>query len=103
MDAVKIAAQRGVKIYTIGVGDPEAAGERWGRREGSGPFHVVVKGSGRVRDVDTSSRAGLARLDTQGKSMGVRFNLQPLMSNSRLALFTSTPTLLTQLSTTDSS
>ena len=27
-----------------------------------------------------------ARLDTQGKSMGVRFNLQPLMSNSRLAL-----------------
>jgi predicted DsbA family dithiol-disulfide isomerase len=27
-----------------------------------------------------------ARLDTQWKSMGVRFNLQPLMSNSRLAL-----------------
>jgi predicted DsbA family dithiol-disulfide isomerase len=26
------------------------------------------------------------RLDTQWKSMGVRFNLQPLMSNSRLAL-----------------
>ena len=45
--------------------DPEAAGERWGRREGSGPFHVVVKGSGRVTDVDTSSRTGLARLDIQ--------------------------------------
>ena len=29
-----------------------------------------------------------ARLDTQWKSMGVRFNLQPLMSNSRLALET---------------
>ena len=45
--------------------DPEAAREKWGRREGSGPFHVVVKGSGRVTDVDTSSRTGLARLDIQ--------------------------------------
>jgi predicted lipoprotein len=45
--------------------DPGAAGERWGRREGSGPFHVIVKGSGRVTGVDTASRTGRARVEVE--------------------------------------
>lgn len=43
--------------------DPEAAGAKWGRREGSGPYHVIVRGDGRVTAVDVSSRTGTAALE----------------------------------------
>jgi predicted lipoprotein len=56
--------------------DPALAGERWGRREGSGPFHVIVTGSARVAAVDTSSRTGLAEIDVEVPGSTERVHLQ---------------------------
>ena len=56
--------------------DPASAGETWGRREGSGPFHVIVRGEGRVTAVDTSSRTGLAEVDVEVPGSTERVHLQ---------------------------
>ena len=56
--------------------DPEAAGARWGRREGSGPFNVFVTGTGRVIDLDTSSRAGTAVVEIETSDGPGRARLQ---------------------------
>ena len=50
--------------------DPARARETWGRREGSGPFHVIVRGTGRVTGVDTSSRTGIAEVDVEVDYLG---------------------------------
>jgi predicted lipoprotein len=38
--------------------NPEAAGEKYGRREATNPFNYMIKGSGKVTQVNTESRAG---------------------------------------------
>jgi predicted lipoprotein len=43
--------------------DNAAASEKYGHQQGSGPFNFIVKGQGVVTEVDTSSKAGLARID----------------------------------------
>lgn len=44
--------------------DAEAAGQKYGKREGSSqPWSFLVKGEGKIIEVDTTSRVGLARLD----------------------------------------
>ena len=61
--------------------DPAMTGETWGRREGSGPFHVIVKASGRVTGVDTSSRTGLAEVDVEvpGRTERVHLQIGPVL------------------------
>jgi predicted lipoprotein len=56
--------------------DPARARETWGRREGSGPFHVIVRGTGRVTGVDTSSRTGIAEVDVEVPSGTAATHLQ---------------------------
>jgi predicted lipoprotein len=65
---------------------PEAAGETWGRREGSGPLHVIVKGSGRVAEVDTSSRSGRARveIETPGGPREVVVQIGPVLQGTSI-------------------
>jgi predicted lipoprotein len=38
--------------------NPEAAGQKYGRREATNPFNYMIKGSGKVTQVNTESRAG---------------------------------------------
>jgi predicted lipoprotein len=66
--------------------DPEAAGARWGRREGTGSYTVVVKGAGRVLDVDTSSRVGVASLEieTPGGPERVRLQIGPVLRGTSI-------------------
>jgi predicted lipoprotein len=66
--------------------DPVVAGERWGRREGSGPFHVIVRGSGRVTEVDTSSRTGRARveIETPGGPREVVVQIGPVLQGTSI-------------------
>jgi predicted lipoprotein len=45
--------------------DKTAASKKYGHQQGSGPFNFIVKGQGVVTEVDTSSRAGLARIDLE--------------------------------------
>jgi len=66
--------------------DPEAAGARWGRREGSGPFHVLVTGSGRVVAVDTSSRVGTAvvEIETPEGAEQARLQIGPVLRGTSI-------------------
>lgn len=43
--------------------DSEAASEKYGRHEGNSPYSFMVKGEGKVLELDTSSRAGLLTVD----------------------------------------
>jgi predicted lipoprotein len=43
--------------------DEEAAIEEFGHRSGTGPYSFMARGEGQVVEIDTSSQAGLARLD----------------------------------------
>ena len=66
--------------------DPEAAGARWGRREGAGPSHVIVKGSGRGLDVDVSSRIGIASVEVEvpGGIDRVRLQIGPVLQGTSI-------------------
>ena len=72
------------ELLPVLAADPETVGERWGRREGSGPFHFVVKGSGRVTDVDTSSRTGLARVDTEASDGEILLQVGPVIRGTSI-------------------
>lgn len=45
--------------------DSAKASETYGRREGNSPYSFIVKGRGRVLELDTSSRAGLLKIDLE--------------------------------------
>ena len=66
--------------------DPASAGETWGRREGSGPYHVIVAGSGRVTGVDTSSRTGVAEVDVEvpGGTAAIRLQIGPVLRGTAI-------------------
>ena len=66
--------------------DPEAAGAKWGRREGAGPYHVVVRGEGRVTAVDASSRTGTATLviAVPGGTETVRLQIGPVLRGTSI-------------------
>ncbi len=40
--------------------DPEAAGQKYGRREATNPYNYMVKGTGQVTEIKSESQAGTA-------------------------------------------
>ncbi len=66
--------------------DAEAAGAKWGRREGSGPYHVIVRGTGQVTAVDVSSRTGTASLEiaVPGGMKTVRLQIGPVLRGTSI-------------------
>ena len=66
--------------------DADAAGARWGRREGTGPYHVVVRGRGQVTGVDTASRMGIASLEvaTSEATETVRLQIGPVLRGTSI-------------------
>jgi predicted lipoprotein len=56
--------------------NPEAAGEKYGRREATNPFNYMIKGSGRVTQVNTESRAGTMSVEIGEGSSHETINLQ---------------------------
>jgi predicted lipoprotein len=66
--------------------DAASAGETWGRRQGTGPFHVIVKGSGRITGVDTSSRSGIAEVevDVPGGTERIRLQIGPVLRGTSI-------------------
>jgi predicted lipoprotein len=66
--------------------DAASAGETWGRRQGTGPFNVIVKGSGRITGVDTSSRTGVAEVevDVPGGTERIRLQIGPVLQGTSI-------------------
>ena len=65
--------------------DPASARSRWGRSVG-GSSLALVKGSGRVVEVDTSSRIGLAEVDVDvpGGTDRVRLQIGPVLRGTSI-------------------
>jgi predicted lipoprotein len=74
-----------VELLAVLANDPAAAGERWGRREG-GPSSVMVEGSGRIVEVDTSSRVGTAtvEVDVSGRPERVHLQIGPVLRGTSI-------------------
>ena len=66
--------------------DAEAAGAKWGRREGAGPYHVIVRGAGQVTAVDVSSRTGTASLEiaVPGGTETVQLQIGPVLRGTSI-------------------
>ena len=56
--------------------DPEAAGQKYGKREATNPFNYMIKGSGKVTQVNTESRAGTMTVEIGNGSSHETINLQ---------------------------
>jgi predicted lipoprotein len=56
--------------------NPEAAGQKYGRREATNPFNYLIKGSGKVTQVNTESRAGTMTVEIGNDSNHETINLQ---------------------------
>jgi len=56
--------------------NPEAAGQKYGQREATNPFNYMIKGSGKVTQVNTESRAGTMTVEIGNGSSHENINLQ---------------------------
>jgi predicted lipoprotein len=66
--------------------NPEVAGQKYGRREATNPYNYMVKGTGKVVDVNTQSRAGTLTLDlsANGLTEPVRLQIGPVVLGTAL-------------------
>jgi predicted lipoprotein len=56
--------------------NPEAAGLKYGKREATNPFNYMIKGSGKVTQVNTESRAGTMTVEIGNGNSNETINLQ---------------------------
>ena len=64
--------------------DPESAGEKYGRRESTNPFSYMVKGTGKVTEVNTKSRAGTLTLEIPGLEEKIALQIGPVVRGTAL-------------------
>jgi predicted lipoprotein len=64
--------------------DPAAAGEKYGRRESTNPYSYMVKGSGKVLEVNTQSQAGTLVLEVPGLNEKIALQIGPVVRGTAL-------------------
>ena len=64
--------------------DPSAAGEKYGRRESTNPYSYMVKGSGKVIEVNTQSQAGTVVLEVPGLNEKIALQIGPVVRGTAL-------------------
>ena len=64
--------------------DPAAAGEKYGRRESTNPYSYMVKGSGKVIEVNTQSQAGTLVLEVPGLNEKIALQIGPVVRGTAL-------------------
>jgi len=64
--------------------DPDAAGEKYGRREATNPYNYMVKGTGQVAEINTVSAAGTAIVEIPGLSEKVALQIGPVVRGTAL-------------------
>jgi predicted lipoprotein len=64
--------------------DPAAAGEKYGRRESTNPYSYLVKGSGKVIEVNTQSQAGTLVLEVPGLNEKIALQIGPVVRGTAL-------------------
>ncbi len=64
--------------------DPNAAGEKYGRRESTNPYNYMVKGTGKVTEINTASQAGTATIEIPGLNEKVALQIGPVVRGTAL-------------------
>jgi predicted lipoprotein len=64
--------------------DPNAAGEKYGRRESTNPYNYMVKGTGKVTEINTVSQAGTATIEIPGLNEKVSLQIGPVVRGTAL-------------------
>jgi predicted lipoprotein len=64
--------------------DPNAAGEKYGRREATNPYNYMVKGTGKVTEINTTSAAGTAIVEVPGLDEKVALQIGPVVRGTAL-------------------
>ena len=64
--------------------NPDAAGEKYGRREATNPYNYMVKGTGKVAEVNTESAAGTAIVEIPGLDEKVALQIGPVVRGTGL-------------------
>ena len=64
--------------------DPNAAGEKYGRREATNPYNYMVKGTGKVTEINTVSAAGTAIVEIPGLDEKVALQIGPVVRGTAL-------------------
>jgi predicted lipoprotein len=64
--------------------DPNAAGEKYGRREATNPYNYMVKGTGKVTEINTTSAAGTAIVEIPGLDEKVALQIGPVVRGTAL-------------------
>jgi predicted lipoprotein len=77
-------AQDVAKILPEIRANPDAAGEKYGRREATNPYNYMVKGTGKVAEVNTESAAGTAIVEIPGLSEKVALQIGPVVRGTAL-------------------
>jgi len=64
--------------------DPNAAGQRYGRREATNPYNYMVKGTGKVTEMHTESQAGTAIVEVPGLTEKIALQIGPVVRGTAL-------------------
>lgn len=64
--------------------DPNAAGQKYGRREATNPYNYMVKGTGKVVELHTESQAGTAVVEIPGLAEKVALQIGPVVRGTAL-------------------
>jgi predicted lipoprotein len=64
--------------------DPNAAGQKYGRREATNPYNYMVKGTGKVTEMHTESQAGTAIIEIPGLGEKVALQIGPVVRGTAL-------------------
>jgi predicted lipoprotein len=77
-------AQDIVKVLPEIRADPEAAGQKYGRREATNPYNYMVKGTGKVMEIKSQSQAGTALVEIPGLNETVAIQIGPIVRGTAL-------------------
>jgi predicted lipoprotein len=64
--------------------DPEAAGQKYGRREATNPYNYMVKGTGKVTEIRSESQAGTAIMEIPGMNEKIALQIGPVVRGTAL-------------------
>jgi predicted lipoprotein len=64
--------------------NPDVAGEKYGRREATNPYNYLVKGTGKVTEINTTSAAGTALVEIPGLDEKVALQIGPVVRGTAL-------------------
>jgi predicted lipoprotein len=84
LPTIQEKAQDIAKILPEIRADPEAAGQKYGRREATNPYNYMVKGTGKVTEIHNESQAGTAVVEIAGLNEKVALQIGPVIRGTAL-------------------